>query len=401
MRRIILFTSSFPFGRGEQFLANELSEIGKAVDEIVLVPYYAGGNLTARILPDVPARIFVRDLLYAGALKNMVRIRPRMLRWYLEDLFARPWAAKVLKKIAVFWAQSEAVLRGETLRALVKSIRAEDVLYFYWGTDAVALIPWLRAKGFSNRIVVRFHGSDLYENVTGYLPLREQIFAKADLCLFVSENGMEYARSKWPKCEAKCRVNRLGVRPRDLSRRNPQDTSLVVSCSNIDDNKRVWLIAEVLARTGEPVEWHHFGDGPGRTKLEEVLATLGGSVEVTLHGRVEPSKIMEFYEARTPTLLVNLSRSEGIPVSIMEAFSAGIPVFATSVGGVSEIVDGTNGWLVGAEEPAESLAIGLRAALGELAAGGEARRHAAMGTWESRYNLEQNAKDLVAMVFGR
>lgn len=401
MRRIILFTSSFPFGRGEQFLANELSEIGKAVDEIVLVPYYAGGNPTARNLPEVPARISVRDILYTGAFKDVVRIRPRILRCFLEDLFAKPGAARVLKKIAVFWVQSEAVLRGSAWRNLVKSIRAEDVLYFYWGTDAVTMIPWLRAKGFANRIVVRFHGSDLYENVTGYLPLRKLVFASADLCLFVSENGMKYARSRWPECEAKCRVNRLGVKPRDLSRRKSNGIPLVVSCSNIDDNKRVWLIADVLARTGERVEWHHFGDGPGRAKLEEVLATHRGNVEVKLHGRVEPSRIMEFYETRTPTIFVNLSRSEGIPVSIMEAFSAGIPVFATSVGGVSEIVDCANGWLVGVDDPAESLATGLRAALGELGAGGEARRHAAMGTWESRYDLEQNAKDLIDMVFGR
>ena len=41
-----------------------------------------------------------------------------------------------------------------------------------------------------------------------------------------------------------------------------------------------------------------------------------------------------------------MSASEGIPVSIMEAQSVGIPVIATEVGGVPEIVNSCNGWIV-------------------------------------------------------
>ncbi|MGZ5247769.1 MAG: glycosyltransferase, partial [Flavitalea sp.] len=45
-------------------------------------------------------------------------------------------------------------------------------------------------------------------------------------------------------------------------------------------------------------------------------------------------------------LFLNVSESEGVPVSIMEAMSAGLPVIATNVGGTREIVDGSNGVLV-------------------------------------------------------
>ncbi|NMC40567.1 MAG: glycosyltransferase, partial [Bacteroidales bacterium] len=43
---------------------------------------------------------------------------------------------------------------------------------------------------------------------------------------------------------------------------------------------------------------------------------------------------------------INVSSSEGVPVSVMEALSFGIPVIATDAGGTSEIVNNTNGRLI-------------------------------------------------------
>jgi glycosyltransferase involved in cell wall biosynthesis len=55
-----------------------------------------------------------------------------------------------------------------------------------------------------------------------------------------------------------------------------------------------------------------------------------------------------------------VSLSEGVPVSIMEAFSAGIPVYATNVGGTSEIVDNSNGKLLDVNISPEQLAEEIR-----------------------------------------
>ena len=56
---------------------------------------------------------------------------------------------------------------------------------------------------------------------------------------------------------------------------------------------------------------------------------------------------MHFYETNHVDLFINVSSSEGIPVSIMEALSFGIPVIATNVGGVPEIIqDSKNGILL-------------------------------------------------------
>jgi glycosyltransferase involved in cell wall biosynthesis len=59
-------------------------------------------------------------------------------------------------------------------------------------------------------------------------------------------------------------------------------------------------------------------------------------------------------------LFLNVSTTEGVPVSIMEAFSAGIPVYATNVGGTSEIVNSGNGKLMDKDLTPEKLAHEIR-----------------------------------------
>ena len=63
-------------------------------------------------------------------------------------------------------------------------------------------------------------------------------------------------------------------------------------------------------------------------------------------GMVNSELIMSYYVNKQIDLFINVSNSEGVPVSIMEAMSAGIPILATNVGGTSEIVNNNNGKLL-------------------------------------------------------
>ncbi len=64
-------------------------------------------------------------------------------------------------------------------------------------------------------------------------------------------------------------------------------------------------------------------------------------------GEISNQELMHFYKENHIDLFVNVSVEEGVPVSIMEAISFGIPVVATNVGGTSEIVHhNENGLLV-------------------------------------------------------
>jgi glycosyltransferase involved in cell wall biosynthesis len=63
-------------------------------------------------------------------------------------------------------------------------------------------------------------------------------------------------------------------------------------------------------------------------------------------GKMMHGEVMEFFKEIPFHLFISLSESEGLPVSMMEAISFGIPILSTDVGGVKEIVTKETGVLV-------------------------------------------------------
>ena len=91
------------------------------------------------------------------------------------------------------------------------------------------------------------------------------------------------------------------------------------------------------------------GDGPERLQHEERAAALGLSDRVRFLGEVAdvPARLREAH------VFVLSSRSEGLPISVLEAMAAGLPVVASDVGGLRELVAAEeSGILVPAGSPA-------------------------------------------------
>jgi len=87
------------------------------------------------------------------------------------------------------------------------------------------------------------------------------------------------------------------------------------------------------------------GDGPRRKELRSLILRYGIHREVAMVGAVQHEHIQRYL--RESDLLVHPSVSEGIPVVLMEAMATGLPVIATNITGIPELVeDGQNGILV-------------------------------------------------------
>lgn len=76
------------------------------------------------------------------------------------------------------------------------------------------------------------------------------------------------------------------------------------------------------------------GDGPERPRMEAAIVALGLKEHVTLTGQVPSAE--PYYGLADAAVLS--SRSEGSPNALLEAMAAGVPVVATAVGGIPEIV---------------------------------------------------------------
>ncbi len=116
------------------------------------------------------------------------------------------------------------------------------------------------------------------------------------------------------------------------------------------------------------------GDGEHRPALERAAAGLGVGESVTFLGRADAGQVRRLMQAAAALVVPSLY--EGMPLVVLEAMEAGLPVVASRVSGIPEVVeDGATGWLVPPEDP-ERLAAALDAVLADPSG---ARRRGAAG----------------------
>jgi glycosyltransferase involved in cell wall biosynthesis len=142
--------------------------------------------------------------------------------------------------------------------------------------------------------------------------------------------------------------------------------------------KRVDLIAKVIAKLPGKVEWTHIGTGPESARVEAVTSSYDADHTVRFMGRLKNSEVLSYFKNECIDLFVNLSESEGVPVSIMEALSYGVPCVATDVGGTAEIVNKENGEVVAVGSNAKECSLAVRRVMNNVLARESARKAAAL-----------------------
>jgi glycosyltransferase involved in cell wall biosynthesis len=146
--------------------------------------------------------------------------------------------------------------------------------------------------------------------------------------------------------------------------RRGDDPPRIVTVGRLAWPKDPLTLVRALARLrGHPFSALIVGDGPQRPGVEAEIHDLGLESVAQLSG---PRRDVPDLLARSDVFAL-ASRSEGGPISILEAMAAGLPVVASDVGGVRELVaDGATGLLVPAGDP-DALAAALQRLLADPA----------------------------------
>lgn len=352
-----MLTKYFPYGTGEAFIENEISEFAKQYDKIYIIACEVQKDETyVRTVPEnvmyfrVPAKCKsiqkVRDMICG--ISNIFSLDSE----FKNELGACN-AIKQKLFLAYFEAKSKRIYRSIMKLGIIDEIEhGSYVLYSYW-LFTTARVGILISKQKKPRYMIsRAHGYDLYEyrNSIKYLPFRKLFLEKYNLILPCSNDGTRHIQEKYQNYLNKVETAYLGTLDNGIGKYSTDGVFRIVSCSRISSEKRVEKILEALSLIKEKkifIEWTHIGDGCGLEKLKKDASSLPNNISVSFIGNLPNKKVLEFYKNNKVDLFINVSSSEGLPVSIMEAISFGIPVIATDVGGTSEIViNDLNGILI-------------------------------------------------------
>jgi glycosyltransferase involved in cell wall biosynthesis len=259
------------------------------------------------------------------------------------------------------------ILKARSLAGFANAHGLHDAIFYdYWFENTTLALALVRRTGAIRTALCRAHGFDVYDErwSAGAVPFRAAKAAGLDAVFAVSGDGRRYLEQRSAGLRGKVRVAHLGVT--DPERSLPGESGaapLILTCGRLIPSKQTHLVPEVLARLGRPVRWVHLGDGPERERVAAAAARWGGQVASDLRGQVENRAIADFYGSHHVDLLLSLSTSEGLPVTMMEAQSFGIPIVARAVNGVPEIVTPATGILVRPDASVPEVAAAVSAAL--------------------------------------
>jgi glycosyltransferase involved in cell wall biosynthesis len=154
----------------------------------------------------------------------------------------------------------------------------------------------------------------------------------------------------WPKLHiVHCGIDPDAYKP--VTHRGPAQRLLCIGRLSPEKGLPILLRAFACLRRERPwLELTLVGDGPSRAELAAEVERRGLTEAVTFAGYQPPDEVARWLAESD--VLISSSFAEGVPVALMEALASQVPVVATRIAGVPELVkDGETGYLTAPGDP--------------------------------------------------
>lgn len=411
MKVLFFATNSFPYGKGEPLVSNQIKYLSQDFDKIVIVSSDMENELSYELPSNVEHHRVSFKLSSFHKVLGLINVYSKYIiqeKQFLQENQNTKTDFRILKVMLNSFSIGKRYKRFFKKYISENQLEQEQLFFHsYWCTEAVIGFSLLKSNFPNAKMDTRFHAYDLYleRHQPNYLPFRKLIIDRMDKLIFISEQGRNYFSNlyKGSVDENKLIINRLGVNFIEATEIKKEKSHLdglrIVTCSSLIELKRIDLLIEALSQLKElKIEWIHFGNGPLTEKLlnlaKEKLDNKN-NISFRFSGFIDNDELQKYYHTNYVDLFVNTSKYEGVPISIMEAMSFKIPCIATNVGGVSEIVNAENGYILPVDFEVQLLANTFKEYANLSKDEKKQKSEAAYQTWKTKYNGLENYKALI------
>ena len=387
--------------------------------------------------PHLPETFILREMISLEQLGWQIELYPLIIQQQkLIHHEARPWLARAhgvpwfsleilranlgrlfrhpLQYFSSFWRMLKENFRSPKflVRALLLfprsvwmaerfSMTGITHIHAHYATHT-ALVAWLIHKLTGIPYSITVHAHDIFvEKPMLATKLKDSVFVSA-----ISEFNRKYLTDIYgPWVEQKTKIVRCGIDPAyygNNGHMDPRDTGRleIISVGSLQPYKgHIYLLKACaeLQKRGISFRCRIVGGGDLQNMLEHAIREYQLDQVVELMGPRTQDEVSQLLKTANcyvqPSVITPSGKMEGIPVALMEAMASSIPVVATSISGIPELVrNGDTGWLVPPEN-VEALADALSQVHKNPA---EARKRACSGrSWVlDEFELSLNAKRL-------
>lgn len=363
MTKILILTTTYPFGRGEPYIEEEINIWCESGVSVVIAPMATPDGVRA-----TPNAIRVD----ASAATNMGW---SIIRYYIQALFWAYLWREIKKLISVgntnpycyakaIDSAANILKERNSIKYLFNKYDNFNVVYSYWN-DIQSYAAATLKKELRFKMISRAHGFDIYKSRRKYeyMPYKAQFINDYDGIYAVSEQGRDYICDTYLPNKPNIGIARLGVIvPSHNAKISNSGCLRIVSvsaCVHVKRIDKIIMALEEVFREGTEltVSWVHIGSGPELNDLVRLAEQkLRGKVNFLFLGELCNADVHDYYVREQNDVFINTSDSEGVPFSIMEAMSYGVPAIALNVGGVPELVSNDCGCLLSADSSIKDVA---------------------------------------------
>ena len=218
------------------------------------------------------------------------------------------------------------------------------------------------------------HARDIY--LTEPSKLAERINAGAFVVTCTNANAIYLKQLVEPDQRTKIKLRYHGV---DLQKFRPRQDRVVsdldpiiLSAGRLVEKKGFATLLRACAILRDQSILFHcliVGAGPKRRVLEDIVSNLNLQSAVSFHGVCSQEELLEIYLRATvfalPSQVQDDGNRDGIPNVLMEAMAVGLPVVATAVSGIPELINGGHDGLLIPERDPKALASALKLLLSD------------------------------------